>query len=324
MATNMGDAPTNHASLPPQPRASANPHHSESDTLFYPTERQSSIPLRNPASQTTNSNNNNHNNPDSSDEKPSPPVQPSSSGGGGNGNGNGFRPKSSFPPGFPSLPGFPSNYGSNSHHVSHRFLTPAEWARVAHGIGAIRENEDSHSVVHPTSFFWPPRGLPDGLYKDVVSQRTKYFYSYHILSLMRWTLMIWQLLLGAILTALGSVKLADGTAITILAAVNTIDAGLLGLMHNSGLPDRYRLNKVEFDKVEDHLKELLDSGIVQHGQTVDDVLSDCFQRYQNAKSTVLANMPENYTVSQAPNKERPLIVCPGPQVHGYEGYNKED
>ncbi|KAK0637189.1 hypothetical protein B0T17DRAFT_567669 [Bombardia bombarda] len=202
-------------------------------------------------------------------------------------------------------------------HVHHRFLTPTEWARVAHGVGAIQEGGETHAVVHPTCWYWPPKGLPNGLYRDVVIQRTKYFVSYHVLSSMRWLLMIFQIILGAILTALGSLDLHDGTPITVLAAVNTIDAGLLALMHNSGVPDRYRLDKTEFTKVEDFLKELLDTGIVESGQTVDDILSDCFARFQTAKATVLANMPDSYTTSASNAPEKPPIICPDPPVHFY-------
>ena len=140
--------------------------------------------------------------------------------------------------------------------VQHRFLSPAEWARVAHGVGAIKEAE-THQVVHPTCWYWPPKGLPQGLYRDVITQRAKYFLLYHVLNTLRWFLMILQIVLGAVLTALGSFQINDGTAITVLAAVNTVDAGLLALLHNSGLPDRYRLDKVEFTRVEDSLKVCL-------------------------------------------------------------------
>lgn len=145
----------------------------------------------------------------------------------------------------------PKSTGSPAHH---RFLTPAEWARVAHGLGAIRDGE-THSVIHPTCWYWPPQGMPDGLYRDVIKQRSKYLLAYGFLATFRWILMILQLILGAILTALGSVKVKNvGVVITVLAAINTIGAGLLALLHNSGLPDRYRLNKVEFIKCEDYIK----------------------------------------------------------------------
>ncbi|KAK3353443.1 hypothetical protein B0T25DRAFT_590977 [Lasiosphaeria hispida] len=206
-------------------------------------------------------------------------------------------------------------------HVHHRFLSPAEWARVAHGIGAIREGE-THSVVHPNCWYWPTKGLPDGLYRDVIAQRFKYFATYHLLSTLRWILMILQIVLGAVLTALGSLDMSNGTSITVLAAINTVDAGLLALMHNSGLPDRYRLNRVEFVKVEDFLKELLDTGIVESGQTVDDILSDCFSRFQSAKATVLANMPDSYTIhpSHTPSKGSNQVLCPDPAVHFMPGH----
>lgn len=141
----------------------------------------------------------------------------------------------------------------HKHSIGHRFLSPAEWARVAHGLGAVHDGE-SHTVVHPTSFYWPPKGLPDGLYRDVIYQKTKYAYKHQVLSNIRWALMILQIIIGAVLTSLGSLDLKDGTPITIFAAVNTVGAGLLALMHNSGLPDRYRLDKVEYSKVADFIK----------------------------------------------------------------------
>ena len=147
----------------------------------------------------------------------------------------------------------PGDQANPSPSVQHRFLSPTEWARVAHGIGAIKEGE-THQVVHPTCWYWPSKGLPDGLYRDVVTQRTKYFISYQLLTTLRWFLMILQITIGAILTALGSVQLPNNRPSTALAVVNTIGAGLLALLHNSGLPDRYRLDKAEFAKAEDFLK----------------------------------------------------------------------
>ncbi|KAK1752161.1 hypothetical protein QBC47DRAFT_389907 [Echria macrotheca] len=243
--------------------------HSETADSIYKSERPSSIPL------------------------PIPNGRP--------GNGGPVFTKPLPPPGLP--PPKPLTAP-----VPHRFLTPAEWARVAHGVGAIGEGE-THSVVHPTCWYWPPKGLPEGLYRDVVTQRSKYCIAYHIVSTLRWFLMLLQIVLGAILTALGSVQQRVNIPITVLAAINTIDAGLLALMHNSGLPDRYRLDKVEFTKVEDFLKELLDTGIVETGQNVDDVLCDCFGRFQAAKNTVLANMPDAYTI---PPSAKQKLAYPDP------------
>jgi len=140
---------------------------------------------------------------------------------------------------------------ARKHHVHLRQLAPAEWARLARGVGALHDDGENHTIVHPTCWYWPPKGLPQGLYRDTIMQKTKNFYQYHVLASIRWFLMIMQIILGAILTALGSLSSTSGTPITLLAALNTVDAGLLALMHNSGIPERYRSNRVEFSKVED-------------------------------------------------------------------------
>lgn len=192
----------------------------------------------------------------------------------------------------------PKTPGSSEGEVSnqtqrHRFLSRAEWVVLAHGVGAVSDAEQ-HQLVHPTHWWWPPRGMVGGLYKSVVLERTKFLYLYHIASICRWTLMIAQLLIGAALTALGPQSLEDGTPITVLGAVNTINAGLLALLHNSGLPDRYRYNKAEFEGLEDHIRELLDTGLVPADKAIDQVLAECFDVFQEAKSTVKANMPVTY------------------------------
>ncbi|KAL5090599.1 hypothetical protein Trisim1_004224 [Trichoderma cf. simile WF8] len=185
--------------------------------------------------------------------------------------------------------------GDEHHHQTprHRFLSPTEWGVVAHGIGGIRDREQ-HTPIHPTSWVWPPRGMPRGLYKDTVTQRTKFFYLHHASSGIRWILMLLQLFIGATLTALGSMSFSQGTPITILGAANTVIAGLLAFLQNSGLPDRYRYDKSEFEALEDHIKEILDSGIAPADQTADQILAECFDLYQDAKATVSANLPANY------------------------------
>ncbi|KAK4100306.1 hypothetical protein N658DRAFT_487027 [Parathielavia hyrcaniae] len=198
--------------------------------------------------------------------------------------------------------------------VHHRFLTPAEWARVAHGLGAIREGEEQHQVVHPTCWYWPPRGLPEGLYRDVVGQRAKYCVGFQLLSSLHWFLMVLQVMVGAVLTALGSLSTRYSTPITLLAAVNTLGAGLVGLMHNSGLPDRYRMDKAEFIHVEDYIRAVLDTGVVEAQQKAEDVLNECFTRFHKARSTVLSNKPQVYNCSPAARNPN-VMVLPHPTVH---------
>lgn len=139
-------------------------------------------------------------------------------------------------------------------HPKNRLLLPDEWDRVVHGVGAIKTSGEDHGVVHPSCSYYPPKGLPDGLYRDVIYQKTKFSFMYLSLSAFRWVLMIMQIILGAVLTALGSADLREGIPITVLAASQTVIAGLLALMHNSGLPERYRFLRWEFSEVEDRLR----------------------------------------------------------------------
>lgn len=201
-------------------------------------------------------------------------------------------------PGGPGVTGSP--YHAHGHHqVSrHRFLSPNEWSVVAKAIGGVRDVED-HGTAHPTSWLWPPSGMPRGLYRDIVTCKTKFNYTFHAISLVRWTLMIAQMLIGAAVTSLGSMALQSGIPVTTLGAANTVIAGLLALLHNSGLPDRYRYDMAQFNELEDYVKELLDSGIAPFEQTTDQILAECFDLFREAKATVNANMPVNYNSRKA-------------------------
>ncbi|KAM0431916.1 hypothetical protein ACHAPT_005169 [Fusarium lateritium] len=180
----------------------------------------------------------------------------------------------------------------------HRFLTEAEWTILARGVGAIRDAEEN-ALVTPTSWWWPAKGLPPGLYADVIRRRSLCFYFFHLASTVRWGLLVAQLVLGASLTALGAFSFANGISITVLGAANTVIAGLLALLHNSGLPDRYRYDMAEFEEVEDHIKEILTTRLVRADLTLDQVLAQCYDLFHDAKTTVEANMPATYTPSQA-------------------------
>ncbi|POR37999.1 Uncharacterized protein TPAR_01800 [Tolypocladium paradoxum] len=217
-------------------------------------------------------------------------------------------PPDSYPPG--------SYQAHRAHNVPrHRFLSPAEWSTVANGVGGVSDAE-GHKPVHPTNWWWPPAGMPRGLYRDIVSQRTQFYYKFHGISILRWTLMVLQLLIGATLTSLGAMSMKDGTPITVLGAVNTVIAGFLALMHNSGLPDRYRHDMMQFEELEDHIKELLECGIAPADETTDQVLAECFDTFREAKATVNANLPAAYNSRKAlqAGRQATMVVSPLPQI----------
>ncbi|KAI1877249.1 uncharacterized protein JN550_001321 [Neoarthrinium moseri] len=180
--------------------------------------------------------------------------------------------------------------------VQHRVLSQAEWIQFCRGVGVFKDLE-STNVIRPACWYWPAKGFPDGLYQDVLWEKSKFTWFFHLLSAVRWTLMILQLSLNAVLTALGSLSLKNGTVITVIAGINTLFAGLLALIHNSGLPDRYRSDRNEFSKVEQYLKEIIDTRLVPADDTIVEVLASCFDKFSDARQTVQNNIPASYAPS---------------------------
>ncbi|CAG7563886.1 unnamed protein product [Fusarium equiseti] len=208
----------------------------------------------------------------------------------------------------------PEASGSNPKHSNstsmdppdYRVLSSVEWDFFARGVGGIRDKEHDAPVML-TSSIWPPKGLPPGLYRDTVHRRTVSLYLFHFAAYIRWILLILQLIIGAALTALGPFSLEKGTPITILGASNTVLAGLLALFTHSGLPDRYRYDKAEFERVEDHIREILVAGLVCADKSVNEALAECYDLYQHAKITMEVNVPAAYIPSQG--------VLPGQRMH---------
>ncbi|KAK8060473.1 hypothetical protein PG996_010403 [Apiospora saccharicola] len=199
-------------------------------------------------------------------------------------------------------------------HDELRLLSHDEWVLFCRGVGCFKD-EESETVVRPTCWYWPAKGLPDGLYREVMWEKAKFTYWFHILSTIRltevvfrrWILMVLQLGLSAVLTALGSVSKQDGNAITVIAAICTCIAGVLALMHNSGLPDRYRSDRNEFYSVEVYIKEVMDTRLAAADQNIMEVMAGCFDQFRTARQTVQNNIPASYT----PTAIRSPPVIPG-------------
>jgi hypothetical protein len=59
----------------------------------------------------------------------------------------------------------------------------------------------------------------------------------------------------------------------------------------------------------------LDSGVVELHQTVDEILSDCFDKFHCAKASVNANMPSSYTPQESQRKSKPgFAASQGPNA----------
>ncbi|KAI1770863.1 hypothetical protein F4818DRAFT_445800 [Hypoxylon cercidicola] len=180
--------------------------------------------------------------------------------------------------------------------IAYRVLSHAEWVQFCRGIGVFKDDE-SEKIVRPTNRWWPPKGFRDGLYQDVLSEKTKFGYWFRAVGTVTWVLMLIQIAISAVLTALGSLSTNNGTAITSIAAVNTCVGGILALLHNSGLPDRYRKNKNEFYKIEEHLKAIMDTSVVPADKDLSEILAGCFDMFRDARQTVQNNHPASFTAT---------------------------
>lgn len=76
-------------------------------------------------------------------------------------------------------------------------------------------------------------------------------------------------------------------------------------MHNSGLPERFKNDFGEFEKVEQHIRALIETGVVKEGWTKEEVVADCWDRYQKARATIGRNKPANYKGS---GTDKPLVL----------------
>ncbi|PQE17024.1 C6 transcription factor protein [Rutstroemia sp. NJR-2017a BBW] len=174
-------------------------------------------------------------------------------------------------------------------------LSEREYLSILRSIGATLPSDPSQPVEPASSSpYFPHRHLPHGLYRDIVLARRQAQLSYYISSILYSAALVLQLLFGAVLTALGSSSNKNGLAITILAAANTVNAGLIALFNNTGMPDRFWNDWNEFEDVEMYVRELIETGLVDTGKKKEEVVAGCFVRFQAARQTVRKNKPASY------------------------------
>ncbi|KAG9232688.1 hypothetical protein BJ875DRAFT_71703 [Amylocarpus encephaloides] len=173
---------------------------------------------------------------------------------------------------------------------------------------------------------YPPSGLNEGLYKDVLRYRYFSQYKFYSASFLYNFCLIAQLILGAALTSLSASSAAkNGTAITIIAAANTVNAGLVALLHNSGLPSRLRSNMVEYEKVQMWMEEVMRGGVALGvvtaggaGDTTvtvrDRVVGEASARFLSARMTIEKNRPSAYSATTSLPGIAP--TAGGPAVRG--------
>ncbi|CAG8971902.1 hypothetical protein HYALB_00007818 [Hymenoscyphus albidus] len=161
-----------------------------------------------------------------------------------------------------------------------------------------------HSLIQ---HFWPAFGLKEGIYKQVTKYRYFAQYKFYLVSVLYNLCLIAQLVLGAALTSLSAAaSTKNGIAITIIAAANTVNAGVLALLHGSGLPARLRSDMTEYEKVATWMEEVMRGGVAlgvvmtgtpgDNEVTVRDrVVGEATKRFLKARGTVEKNKPSAYS-----------------------------
>ncbi|KAH8886886.1 hypothetical protein GQ53DRAFT_768750 [Thozetella sp. PMI_491] len=142
-----------------------------------------------------------------------------------------------------------------------------------------------------------------GVYKAVISEQKRKSRQHFALSFLVYFAHFAQIVIGAILTALGPDAGSHTFAITALGAVNTVMAGLLALVKGQGLPERLRKDEMEFRRLQDWIEEteaLLTVGVIGKNRKEAGLLVEvAFKKYNAAKQSEENNLPDNY-VSQIP------------------------
>lgn len=78
------------------------------------------------------------------------------------------------------------------------------------------------------------------------------------------------------------------------------------------MPDRYRSDRNEFAKVEEYLKEIVDTRLVPAEDSVIEVMATCFDKLAVARQSVQNNVPASYiSASTKPQ----LRVVPQPATN---------
>ncbi|CZR52315.1 uncharacterized protein PAC_02192 [Phialocephala subalpina] len=141
------------------------------------------------------------------------------------------------------------------------------------------------------------RSKPKGLYKEIIQMQRSRTRNYYCFEVFYYCALIAQILIGAILAALGSLASTHPTVITVLGILNTATAGILALLKGQGLPDRLRKDAYQMKKVQDFIEETdirLAIGEELHPAELDAVVEKVFEMYNTARDTAEMNHPSNY------------------------------
>ncbi|KAK8045583.1 C6 transcription factor [Apiospora rasikravindrae] len=144
-----------------------------------------------------------------------------------------------------------------------------------------------------------------GIYRSVITEASHKHSLYTVMTILLYLCYFAQVVIGAALTALGSVAAKYSTTITVLGALNTALAGVLALIRSSGQPQKLGKDQVGFRKLQDWIEEtdaLLAVGIIgRNRHEVGLLVEVAFRKYNAAKESEENNRADMYV--QQPEDE---------------------
>lgn len=120
---------------------------------------------------------------------------------------------------------------------------------------AVGINSDRASTFTDSETMEKGRRHAVGVYKHVIEQRRRKKLLHHTLGVILYISHFIQIIVAAVLTALGPNAANYEVPITVLGAVNTVIAGVLALLKGSGVIERLSKDEVEFAKLKDWIEE---------------------------------------------------------------------
>lgn len=108
-----------------------------------------------------------------------------------------------------------------------------------------------------------------------------------------------QLIIGAVVAAMGPSAGTHRKSITVLGAINTAVAGVLTLMKSRGLPEKLRRDEVEFRRLQDWIEEteaLLMLGVIgETREEVGELVATAYKKWNLANERGEDIRPEGYS-----------------------------
>lgn len=120
---------------------------------------------------------------------------------------------------------------------------------------AVGINSDRASTFTDSETMEKGRRHAVGVYKHVIEQRRRKKLLHHTLGVILYISHFLQIIVAAVLTALGPNAKNYEVPITVLGGVNTVIAGVLALLKGSGVIERLSKDEVEFAKLKDWIEE---------------------------------------------------------------------